>query len=708
MFSFLLIVQLIHMNALRYIFLPLLAMGLFTTSTWAQNEDFRKQAPAPGPAPTIQLGDFTDFKLDNGLHVIVVENHKLPRVSFRLFVDVPVYPDAELAGRADMAGQLLRTGTANMTKAEIDEQIDFIGANLSTNANGAFASGITRYQEDLMKIMAEVIQSPSFPEAEFEKLKTQTLSALAQAKEDPEAIANNVSRALRYQNHPYSEITTETTVNAITPKDCQQYYQRFFRPDISYLVVVGDITPLKARELATTHFGGWKAAEVGRPPLPEALFPDQPTSREVAFVSKAGAVQSTINITYPVNLRPGSPDLIPARLLDNILGSGFNGRLFNNLREDKGYTYGAYSRISSDRSVGYFSAYANVRNEVTDSAVTEFLYELDRIRGEMVSEQELQRAKNMVTGSFARSLESPEAIARFALNTVRYKLPRDYYPTYLQRLAAVTRADLLEIAQEYIRPDQAHLVVVGNKDIAEKLTRFDAGEEITRYNVYGVEQKAADPHGLMLAGVSPTNILDRYIQAIGGADLVAGLEDLSVTMEATAQGMQMQMVQQQKAPDKFLMSVEMSGMQINKTLVNGDEVTVLQMGAPQPVEEADKPGIKEQALIIPEARYVEMGYELSIDGFEQVENEQAYVLEVTKPDGSQVIEYYAVDSGLKLRVVASEGESTVTTDFMEYEEQEGGLLYPTKMRVAGLLPMPIVFTVTKIAVNSGLADDIFK
>jgi predicted Zn-dependent peptidase len=696
------------MKALRYIYLPVLASLLLTTTSFAQNDDFRKQAPAPGPAPKIQLGDFTDFKLDNGLHVIVVENHKLPRVSFRLFVDVPVYPDAALAGRADMAGQLLRTGTTKRTKAEIDEQIDFIGANLSTNAYGAFASGITRYQEELLTIMSEVIQQPSFPEAEFEKLKTQTLSALAQAKEDPEAIADNVSRALRFKDHPYSEITTEATVNAITPAACREYYEAFFRPDISYLVMVGDITPAKARELATTYFGSWQAKDVKRLPLPEAMFPEQPTSTEVAFVPKTGAVQSTINITYPVSLRPGSPDVIPARLLNAILGSGFNGRLFNNLREDKGYTYGAYSRIDSDRSAGYFNAYANVRNEVTDSAVTQFLYELERIRTEMVTEEELQRAKNMVTGSFARSLESPEAIARFALNTVRYKLPRDYYPTYLQRLAEVSRADLLEIAQEYIRPDAAHLVVVGNKDTAEKLTRFDDSGEITRYNVYGVEQQLASPHGLMMAGVSPANILDRYVEAIGGREVVDALTDMTVEMEGSVQGMAMKMVQRQKAPDKFLMSVEMSGMQVNKTVVNGEDVSVLEMGNPKPLEEADKPRLREQAVMIPEARYAELGYELKLDGSEQVGNEQAYVLEVTKPDGSQVVEYYGVDSGLKLRAVAIEGETTITTDYLDYEEQEGGLWYPTTMRISGMAPIPLEFKVTQIAVNSGLEDEAFK
>ncbi|RMF01357.1 MAG: insulinase family protein, partial [Bacteroidetes bacterium] len=614
---------------------------------------------------------------------------------------------AALAGRADMAGQLLRMGTTTRSKAQIDEQIDFIGANLSTNANGAFASGITRYQEELLEILADVIQHPSFPEEEFEKLKKQTLSALAQSKEDPEVIASNVSRALRYQGHPYSEITTPSTVEAITPAATREYYQRFFLPEAAYLVMVGDISPAQARDLANKYFGNWQAPDVNRLPVPEASLPQFPDSRQVAFVAKSGAVQSTINITYPIRLRPGSKDVIPLTLLDEILGSGFNGRLFNNLREDKGYTYGAYSRIESDRSIGYFNAYANVRNEVTDSAVSEFLYELNRIRTEMVSEEELQRAKNMVTGSFARSLESPEAIARFALNTVRYNLPRDYYPTYLQRLAKVTRADLLELAQQYIRPNEAYLVVVGHKDTAEKLTQFDADGTLSYYNEYGQEKEQVDLSGILLE-VQPAEVLDRYIKAIGGAELVAGISDMTVEMTGSVQGAEMSMRQQHKAPDKLLMTVEMSGMQLSKTLVNGEEVSVLEMGAPKPIEEADKPAIRQQALIIPEAHYLQMGYDLKVNGVEQIEGQAAYVLEVTKPDGKQSTEYYAVDSGLKLRMVTTEGNNTITTDFLDYQEREGGLLYPSKVRVSGMLPIPLEFEVKEVRVNSGLDDALFE
>ncbi len=318
-----------------------------TTSTApAPSKDFRTMAPPAGPARAIEIGKSSQFTLANGLKVIVVENHKIPEISYQLTIDMDHMQEKEKAGLSDITGTLLSAGTTTKTKAEIDEAVDYIGGSMVTNPTGGFASSLTKHTDKILSLFSEVILNPSFPDAEFQKIKTQTLSGLQTNKDDANTISRNVSSALIFgTNHPYGEITNENTVANINLDDTKQYYKTYFKPGNAYLVVVGDITPADAKAKAEKYFGSWPS---GKTPVYQYPFPKTLDSTSVAFVDKAGAVQSVINITYPVQLKPGSPDEIPSRVMNTILGSGFSGRLFKNLREDKAYTYGAYSSLNSD------------------------------------------------------------------------------------------------------------------------------------------------------------------------------------------------------------------------------------------------------------------------------------------------------------------------------------------------------------------------
>lgn len=670
---------------------------------FGQNEDFRRQAPEPGPAPELQLGDFKDFKLDNGLTVIVVENHKLPRVSFQLYVDRPILLEGEYAGTGDVMGQLLRSGTESRTKAQIDEAIDFIGATITTNSNGATARGLSRHAETLISTLADCVLNPAFPEEEFEKVIKQNESGLAFQKDDPEVIAENVANQVRFgKDHPYGERMTEWSLAKITPQACRNFYKRYFRPQISYLVVVGDILPKQARYLADTYFGSWESE--GKLFTEFFDYPQAPQDRVVNFVGRTAAVQSVINVTYPVRLKPGSKDAITAHLLNQILGGGSNGRLFRNLREDKAYTYGAYSDLESDPNIGFFNAYANVRNEVTDSAVQEILTEMNRLRTTLVSAAELQEAKSLITGDFARSLEQPEAIARFALNTIRYKLPRNYYPTYLENLSKVSAADVLEIAQDFLLPDRAHLVIVGDKQISESLKRFAANKAVHYYNPGGEQQDMAGM--ISMEGITAEEVIAKYIQAIGGQERILEISDLATVMGGEVQGMQMTMSQEKKRGGKMHLTVSMSGMKVNEATVNGKAAKLLQMGAEQPMDEATRADLREQAHIFPEAQFEELGYTLEMNGTEVIDDKNTYVLQITSPAGKKVIEYYDTITGLKVRTLTRSEEATVTVDYGDYREVEG-LLYPHKVISSGLMPVPLILELKSLAVNTGLSENLF-
>ncbi len=692
--------------SIKNFFLYALPLCFLALAVQAQDDDFRKNAPEPGPAPKVELGEYEEFTLDNGLQVIVVENHKLPKVTFQLLVDVPPMAQGEKAGMETMAGELLSRGTDERSKAEIDEAVDFIGASLSTSSNGAFASCLSKHKETLLSIMSEVVLQPAFPAEEFDKVKQQQVSQLALRDSDPNAIKGTVADVMRYgSGHPYGEVVTEETLNNIKVEDCKQYYMDYFKPNISYLAFIGDIKVKEAKKLAKQYFGSWQRGNVSKEFYER---PTPPDTTQVNFVHVDGASQSNITITYPINLKYGSEDAIPASVLNAVLGGGgLSSRLNKNIREDKGYTYGVSSSIRPDQLIGYFSAGGSVRNEVTDSAVVAMLEEINRLREELVPQSELEGIKAYIFGSFARSTERPETVARFALNTARYKLPKDYYRTYLEKVEAVTPERLLEIAKKYILTDQAHVVVVGNKDeVAESLERVG---EVKFFSKTGEPVKTSG--SVVPEGMTGADVIDKYIEAVGGKEQLKSVEDMMMKMSTTVQGASLMIERKQKAPGKMAMVVSMNGNVMNETRFDGEKGFVSQMGQKKMIEGEEAEGLKEQAVIFPELNYEDKGYTLELKGVEPVNGEDAYKLIVMDENGDKTTEFYSVETGMKLKEVSTQegpqGESTVTNEFKDYREVNG-IMIPYEMKTIGAMPMPMTMKVEEVQINEGISDDTFK
>ncbi len=272
----------------------------------------RSHPPKPGPAPEIKLGTYEHFELPNGLKVFVVENHKLPRVSFSLQVDRDPILEGDTAGYISAAGQLLRTGTKSRSKDELDQAIDFIGATLTTSSTGIYGMSLTEHADTLFKIMSDIILNSDFKQEELDKIKRRMESDLASQKDDPDAIAGTVKNVVDYgKDHPYGEPETEQTVKNITLEKCRKYYETYFAPNISYLAVVGDINEQEAKDLVTRYLEGWKKKDVPKFTYP---VPSPPAQTMVALVDRPNSVQSVINVTYPVQLKPGDSDAIPAAI----------------------------------------------------------------------------------------------------------------------------------------------------------------------------------------------------------------------------------------------------------------------------------------------------------------------------------------------------------------------------------------------------------
>ncbi|UCS95132.1 insulinase family protein [Echinicola marina] len=678
-------------------YIYILICMVFSSISYAQVD--RSKYPEPGPAPKIELEDPATFTLDNGLKVFVVENHKLPRVAFSLVINRDPLLEKDKAGMTGFVGDMLTAGTSNRSKDELDEEVDFIGASLSAGSTSIYASSLKKHQGKILDLMSDVLYNPIFPQEELDKLKKQAITALATSKDDPNSISGRLTAALVFgKDHPYGETQTEESLGNVTVEDIKAYYQTYFKPNVAYLAIVGDIDEKEAKKVVEEHFSEWEKGEV-----PEFDYeqPELPENNKVALVDRSASVQSVIDITYPLEMSLNNDEYLDTRVLNYILGGGSTSRLFMNLREDKGYTYGAYSSIGSDKLVTSFSAGASVRTAVTDSAIHEFIYEIHRIVEEGVKKEELDAAKASLTGSFGRALESPSTLANFAINIDRYDLPKDFYTTYLQRLSALTVEDINTAANKYIKPENMYITIVGNgSDLKGKLEQFG---EVSLFDNQGNPAKEIE---MTDANITAEKVIDKYIDAIGGKDALSVLETAKIVMKAEVQGQEIEMTVLYDDPGmRFNQKVAMMGNTVSSTTLADGKGAVVAMGNTQELSDEQYEEAKMSMFLIPELHYVDLMYSLSLDGIKDVEGENAYKVVVSNPTGAKTVNYYSVDSGLKIK---SENEKSGEMMFLDYEEKNG-VMYPMKNIVKSpMIPVPLNTTVESLEFNPALTDEDFK
>ncbi|GAB5523431.1 MAG: hypothetical protein Roseis2KO_13030 [Roseivirga sp.] len=677
-----------------------IALALLTVAATAQID--RSKLPEPAPAKEVKIGDFDQFTLKNGLQVIVVENDKLPTLSWTLsFITGPI-TEGDKAGYVGMVGPVLRGGTTSKTKEVLDEEIDFMGASVFVGSSSIGAFSLSKYKEDVLKLMADFLYNPSFPEAELEKAKTQTKTGLLQNKDNPNSISSVVGSVLNYgKDHVYGELTTEETVDNITMDDIKNHYKKFFKPNIGYLVVVGDIKKNEAKKLIKKYFSDWDKADV---PKEEFVAPANPEETVVAIIDRPSSVQSVINITYTIDNKPGSDDNEKVSLLNQILGgAGLSTRLNSNLREDKGYTYGANSSMGSSRYRATVGIGASVRNEVTDSAMVQFMYELNRLRDELVSQEELDLAKNTLRGNFARSLESRGTVAQFALSAKLNNLPEDYYASYLKRVDAITAADIQATAQKFIRPENANIVIVGKaEEIAEKLKPFG---KVKFFDADGNEVE--DPTKTIMGNVSAEDILARYVEAIGGKETLDGVKTLEYTSSATlnmGQEITLTRTVYQKSPDKYLDLTVIPMMGEQKQIYNAGSGKVVAGGQTVPLQGPQLAPLKYLGVLFAERFYAELGYSMEYKGQKVINGKEAHRLDVTI-DGLTVIEYYDIATGLKMQVDMG---ATGTYDYSDYKEVDGVMMAHKLTVKSPQIPAPLEFVISELKINQEIDDARFN
>ena len=684
----------------------LIATLLISFSVSAQLD--RSIQPVGGPTPKIKLDKPKEFKLKNGIKVLVVENHKLPRVSYSLRIDGTPILEGEKAGVLSILGEMLGNGTTSIEKDVFNEEIDYLGANVSIGFRSSFASSLTKHNDRILELMADAIINPLLTVEEFDKTKDQLIESLKADEKSIDAIGSRVGNALSYgKNHVYGEFITEETLNKISYEDVIDFHEKYTYPNSAYIVVIGDVNYKEVKKSITEKFSVWKKAKKVENDVP-VLTPNVGLT-EVNFIDLPSATQSSIGVTNNVELKMNDEDYFTALITNNILGGGGEGYLFKNLREDKGYTYGAYSSLGSSRyGVARFSAGAKVRNMVTDSAVTEIVNEIVRIRTELVDAELLKNAKAKYVGNFIMRLERPQTIANYALNIKLNDLPEDFYETYLEKINAVTAEDVKRVANKYFKIANTRIIVVGKgSDVVENLEKV--GFPINYFDKYANAVAKPVFNKAIPEGMTALDVVDNYIKAIGGKDMLLNVNTLVSNMDVTIPGAPFKpmAISKQMMPNKisFEMKANMGGqtMSLMKRNFSGEKGYMEQQGQKMLMSEEEIMEAKNVEGIFEELYYSENQTELlsinSIDG------EDVYKVKVVKNEKTSY-RYYAVESGYLISIEEEdENKNISSTKYGDYRSVNG-IMMPYFMQVnAG--GQNLEFNTSEVMVNTELKDSDF-
>jgi predicted Zn-dependent peptidase len=675
--------------------------SLFLTLTM-QAQD--RTQPKPGPAPTINIKKPETFSLPNGLKVLVVENHKLPRVSFNLTIDNTPYAEGNKKGVDDLTSSLIGNGSTKTSKDAFNEEIDFLGANINFFSSGASASGLSKHSKRILELMAEGALMPNFTQEEFDKEKEKLIEGLKTQEKSVPAVAGRVERVLAYgKNHPAGEYLSEETINNVSLADVKTNYSTYFVPEKAYLVVVGDVKTKEVKKLVEKLFGSWVKATAPR------LTYSNPTNvqySQINFVDMPNAVQSEITLFNTVNLKMGDADFFPVILANQVFGGDFNSYLNMNLREKHGWTYGARSSIGFDKNMySQFRANTQVRNAVTDSAITQALYELNRIRTEKVTEEALNNVKAGYIGRFVMQVEKPSTVARYALNIETEGLPADFYENYIKNINAVTPDDVMRVVNKYFLADNLRILVVGKA--AEVLPGLESLKiPIFFFDKFGNPTEKPAMKKAIPAGVTVKTVIDNYINAIGGDKAIKTVKSIAYLGSAKIPQAPMPLTYTSKIDSKgrFAEELSMAGMgSLMKQVVNGNTAYASQQGQKKVMEGKELAEMKESAVLFSEILLATKAG-VTLSGIEPMNGSDAY----TVVDGDTTY-YFDVKSGLKIAEASTseQGGQKVTqvTTFGDYRDVKGVKLPFNHIMNVGF---ELDIKMSEVKINEGVSDADFQ
>ena len=691
---------------------------IFLTSYLISFAQVDRSIPESGPAPKINFEEPVSFELKNGLKVMFIENRKLPRASVNLLIDNPPIIEGDLNGVGIITGGIMGKGNTFQDKDSFNEEVDFMGARMNFSSQGGAASSLSRYFERVLTMFAQGALYPNFSEEEFDQEKNILLDNIKNNDKNTVSIARRVENVLAYgANHPYGEFTTIESMENIKLSDVTKFYDDYFKPNNAYLVIIGDFNIKDTEKLVKKLFGKWKndkslESKFAKGSKNEIIEPKEDKGLSINVIDMPNSANSEITFQNLVNLKKTDDDYYSVLIANRIFGAGPESRLFNNIREDKGYAYGAYSSISDNKySKAKFRASTSTRAQVTDSALVEIIKEIEKIHKIPVSSLELKNAKAKYLGEFVLAMERPSTIANYAINIERNNLNSDYYKNFLSNINRVTIEDVRLAANKYFKLNNAQIVVTAKGseviDNIEKVTFNGKSLPVLFFDKKGNQIDKPIFKKEIKDDVTVQSIFDNYINAIGGKNKLNAIKTITTVASVTIPNAPFSPTAEfkQKHPNLNAMSMTVEGMgTMMSTRFDGENGYLEQMGQKIPFEKEQIDSEKQKKGLFEEI-YLNIG-EMKLVSLSVIDGKDLYKIKVN----DKSYRYY--DAKTNLLVMTEEtmtqggNEMTSTTKFSDYKDVNG-ILFAFKREIS-TGPQNIVFNISSIKLNEEIDDSFFK
>jgi zinc protease len=683
----------------------LLVFFSYTIISFSQESDSTlSEKPESMPEREFEFPEFQKITLDNGLKVFLIEDHEQPTITLRLLVGGGNSVDGNKAGLSIMASELIKKGTKKLDALSLVKKIDGVGGRLTANSNDDFVtvkiSGLTKHLDLFMDVCSQMIISPTFPNTEIEKLKPRFLAKIKQEKENPRKIADALSKKVIYgDNHPYSSEPDENSIKSIKQKDIINYYNKYFVPDNSSLAVIGDFNKDEIIEKIKEYFLEWdKSSENLNIEVPEG----KPKPLGVYFVERPGSVQSTIMFaTNTVACNNRDYDLLT--VATSVISGGISGRLFKTLREKYSYTYAPFGNMTKSKFNGRYFCGADVKKEVTDSAITIMLEQIRALCSQTPNTEEVSLVKTYLSGSYKMSFENSDHIAALIQNTDFYGKPINEVESYAQRIIGYSPYTIRNIANKYLKPEEVYIIVVGSPEIKNKLASFG--------KIYDFDQNLIPLSGenakLENTGYDAEKLLEKYIEALGGKENLDSIHTVidSAKVEMNSQGnlMEGDLIYYQKAPDKKYSIFDMNVFK-QYMWVDGKDVWI-RLSNIQKMESKEAEKLKYDAVLFKDAKLLEYNYQCKVLG----KQGNMILMKAVSPAGFESVYYFNDDTFLIEKIErneeTTEGVIPITEYFKGYVEVNR-VLFPKVIETVS--PLYKIKTVNSYTINQPLDDTLFR
>ena len=659
-----------------------------------------------------------EYVLQNGLKVLYVEDQQRSTVSFLLKIEIVPVHERELAGVSELMGNLLLSGTNTNSKADIDQVIEFLGAQIQTTSDGFYASCPAQNAKEFLSILLQIVSESNFPIQEFDKVKAQMASSLVGSENDPEVISRRVGNVVRFKKGlPYGELVTEKSINNIQRRNVQVYYDQFYIPENAYLVVVGDLPVAEMIKTIRSTFSLWGPTTSDTTSADEQImsltniseikkYPQPPKQNHVVFVDVPGTQECMIDITYPIFLSPNDPNALSADLMNGILNRRLLEVFPDGILQNDSIDH-SVTALQADEYIGSFSAKVKVQNAFADSAVNIILNEMERMIKGTVGKKEIKFVKETLTNKFTSSLEDPRVVSDLILERVLFDLQKDHYGTYLKRLDTISSGTIQAMASAFLKPSNAHIIVVGNKEeIANKHSKFAdrSGIEYLDKNGDRYREKLQMPP----TGITAQQVINDHYTALGGKSKLLARNAEKIVMTTEIDGSRVEITSYRKAPNKYLMTFTVDDRERSKKVYNGSKGVLIQEGRTMEPVDIDLAELSYEADMNFGIKYQQLSFDLSFVGISNVKGRPANKVRIITESGIPIEEYFDVETKLMVKRIeikyTSQGQMKKVTYFEDHKEVDG-ILYPHT--VTELFDKKRIYEVKSITLNEEMNDDLF-